>query len=195
MREAKVRVAIAGVDLAARNDRPTGVAVAVCNRDCMLRTVISRPLTDDEILQLLERHGVRIAVIDAPLQLPRSGGYRAVERKFMSIGARLLPLTLKSMRMLALRGMRLANMLRSRGVEVYETHPRSVLLICRLEDAVALAERVGVKTYLNSREIDRHAEDAIVALAVGVCVYRGCASLVRDVDGAIAYIPNDKCKG
>jgi predicted nuclease with RNAse H fold len=190
----KAKITIAGLDLAAKPQRPTGIAIAECDHDCELRLVESKPLSDNEIVETLLQYDTRITVIDAPLSLPQKGGYRSVERKFISIGGRLLPLTIKSMRMLALRAMQLASTLRRLNIKVYETHPRSVLRICGVKSGVQLVERVSIKIYSKLDRLAKHAEDALIALAVGVCIHRGCAGFVTDIDGVIVYIPHYKCK-
>ncbi len=189
-------VGIAGVDLAACKNRPTGLAVVHCGiGGCRLTRLLSGRLSDEDIVRIISGEHAEIAVFDAPLSLPESGGFRRVERKFMRIGGKLLPLTMRSMRLLAERAMRLAERLRSIGVEVYETHPRSVLRICSASSPAEIAERLGVEgVKLRLARMDRHEADALTAALVGVCIYKACVTYVKDVDGVIAYIPNELCK-
>jgi uncharacterized protein len=88
--------------------------------------------SDEEIRELVTRVRPRLIVIDAPLSLPRgrrtiedrSGPHlRECDRELLRRHIRFFPLTLGPMRMLTVRGMRLAAEFRELGHPVVEGYP------------------------------------------------------------------------
>ncbi|ALL00161.1 hypothetical protein Pyrde_0111 [Pyrodictium delaneyi] len=183
----------AGVDLAASPRRPSGVAI-VCTTSPTEHLHIKRLTmlySDAEITELILRDHARMVAIDAPLSLPPEGqGFRNVERQLLSLGGRLLPLTLSSMRKLALRAIKLKEALEKAGVVVIETHPSSVLRIadCSYIDVCNL---FGLHL---PREASRHEEDALVAALVAFCATRDCGYRVEGSDGAIYVLRPGICR-
>ncbi|ABM80313.1 DUF429 domain-containing protein [Hyperthermus butylicus] len=191
MREATT---VAGIDLAASPHRPTGVAIAWRTTDkWRLTSVTTASYTDSQLIDLLAGSGVQIVVVDAPLTLPETGGFRRVEKLFLRIGARLLPLTIGSMRKLAARAARLAKTLRDLDMEVYETHPASVLRIAGCNSVEELLRVIGIDAG-QPLPASRHALDAVVAVTVAVCIVEGCAESVAAEDGEIFYIRRKICE-
>jgi predicted nuclease with RNAse H fold len=192
----KAKTLIAGIDLASSSHGVTGIALGFCSgRRCKVLFVNSSRMNDAEILAVLNSYGVGIVVMDAPLYPPDGRPYRTVERKFLRIGGRLLPLTMESMEKLAVRAVRLANAIASLGAKVWETHPSSVMRISMCTSVYELLEKIAVQIPEDLRASNRHEVDALISLAVGFCLYRGCAGLVCAEDGCLAYIPHYKCKG
>jgi len=154
---------VAGVDLAASSKKPT-----YC---CFLRfgeVSFAKLRSDGEILEALKRFGPELAVVDAPLSLPEPGrSFRTFELEAIRRGAKLLPLSIKSMALLAERGAALARALRAAGVEVLETHPHSA------------AKRLGFKSTKElakaalELELSKGEADALACCAVGVLAKRG----------------------
>jgi uncharacterized protein len=87
---------------------------------------------DDEIRAVVREGRPELVIIDAPLSLPRgrrtiedrSGPHlRACDRELLRRHIRFFPLTLGPMRMLTVRGMRLAHEFRADGYSVVEGYP------------------------------------------------------------------------
>ena len=102
---------VAGVDLAAREHNPTGVAFIAKDR-AEAETV----RTDEEIIEFIERSGAALVAVDAPLLM---SGERYAERFLRGYGA--LPLSVPGMRLLCERAVALR--LKIRGARVIEVFP------------------------------------------------------------------------
>ncbi|BEP18615.1 hypothetical protein PYJP_19670 [Pyrofollis japonicus] len=164
---------IAGLDLAAIHRRPTGLAIL----DTATRSIIflEEVFSDEDVVDPIMHHRVGLVVVDAPLSFPPRGrGFRDVERMAMAKGARFLPLTMRSMIMLAERAIRLKRMLEVAGIIVVETHPSSSLKISGCSFSQLLEE---LNVSLPRRPRSRHEEDAIIAALTGLCVLEDCAEL------------------
>ncbi len=123
-----------------------------------------------------------LVIIDAPLSLPKSGGFRDFERKVISRGYRLLPIKSGPMRGLAVVGSRIRKGLESRGVVVLETHPTSALKALGIDrdDVVRLFSPI-----LSSPPRSRDDIDALVCLLVGMLYLRGEAEIFEGDDGSM----------
>ncbi|BES82612.1 DUF429 domain-containing protein [Pyrodictium abyssi] len=183
----------AGVDLAALPRKPTGVAIicALESRELPSLAAVSELYHDDEITQLLLEHNVSVAAIDAPLSLPPPGhGFRHVERKLLSIGGRLLPLTMEPMRRLAERANELRKVLDKHGITVIETHPTSVLRVGKCSTYHELYSLFGLHP---PSDMSRHEMDALVAALVAYCVHRDCGLQVSADDGVLYVLRPGIC--
>jgi len=144
---------VVGVDLRGKAHNPTGMASC---RDGSVETAVL--YEDAEILDWTVAHQPDLVSIDAPLSLPRGrltpfdddptrvscGIVRDAERRLWSRGIRVYPALIRHMQSLTSRGLRLAEALRARGVEVIESYPgaaQDVLGIPRKGVAVELLGR------------------------------------------------------
>ena len=179
---------IAGLDLAASEKRVTGLAILDRDKRTFIR--VTSVHTDGQILGAVLHEKVSVVVIDAPLSFPRPGNaFREVELEAMRRGARLLPLTMPSMRLLILRARKLVEELRSRGIEVYETHPSSALRLSRCSLG-ELLQRLGV--VLGEAQLNRHERDAVIAAIVGLCIFDGCADRI-EAGGEVMFLLKRVC--
>ncbi len=113
----------AGVDLTASSRRETAVCVVTFKTSAVFFHV----RTDDELLDVLGRASPRVVAVDAPLSLPSAGrGQRRCDVEVRRLGVPILPPTIGPMRLLSERGMRVAALLRERGLKVIEVYPRGV---------------------------------------------------------------------
>ncbi len=171
---------VVGVDLAVPGRGWIGLA-AVEARSLVLE---SAALTREAVYvaEYVMSHVPHMVVIDAPLSLPERGGFRRAERWAMRmLSARLLPLTLASMRLLASTGAELRQ--RLQWTTVVETHPSSAARLAGAADAEAFLECLGLSPGLPRgmpRSKRRHVVDAVVAAAVGALLARGEALLYGD---------------
>ena len=105
---------ILGIDLAGKQENPSGVAFLVDHKKINLFTRYD----DKEILDLINDLKPQVIVIDAPLSLPKGrccleknckcavgGHFRQAERDIRQYG-RVLPLTFMGMKMLTMRGIK-----------------------------------------------------------------------------------------
>jgi uncharacterized protein len=118
---------IVGIDLAGKYENPSGICILNNNK-----MIFSTVYTDHDILELIKEQKPLLIVIDAPLSLPKGrcclekececaigGHFRKAERDIRPYGS-VLPLTFTGMKMLTMRGIKLASELR-KEYEVIET--------------------------------------------------------------------------
>lgn len=111
---------ILGIDLAAKEYNPTGICYYYKKLECK---ILKR---DIEILDLIEILRPKIIVIDAPLSMEKFP-YRDSEKELLKRGFRPMPLTIKSIRELAERAIRLKKIFEEKyNSDVLETFPRAV---------------------------------------------------------------------
>lgn len=180
-------VICAGIDLAAREHRPTGVAVVYASSPFNIEVIYSGILyKDPEIIDVLERHRVEVVAIDSPLALPGNGrGYRDVDIEMVKRGFHVLPPAWSYMKELTCRAIALTQQLLSKGFRIIETHPKSALKSSGCSSFSDLLTRVGAKARIRSR----HEQDAIVAALVCVFHSYGLGLVVKAGDGEIVLLP------
>jgi len=179
---------VTGVDLAAKSSNPTGIAVLDADERRFL--VIEHVYSDDEIVGIVTATSSSIVVIDAPLSFPpRGAAFRKVELEAIKRGARLLPLTMPTMRALIKRALGIATSLQRLGVSVYETHPWSALRLsgCSFRE---LLERLGIANI--GKRLSRHERDAVIAALVGLCTLEDCAERF-EADGDALFLLKKIC--
>lgn len=144
---------VVGVDLRGNPRNPTGWALCVGAQvtTCELRS-------DEEILQQTLNAAPDLVSIDAPLALPRGrkspfddspcrevgGIVRDAERILWSRGIGVYPALIPHMQGLTARGIRLAKLLRARGITVIESYPgaaQDILGIPRKKRDLSLLRR------------------------------------------------------
>ncbi len=182
------RAAYIGIDLAASEKRCTGFAALT--EEFSGRIVLRRATCifgDIDIVNevLYFRNYVSskvIIAIDAPLS--NAVKFREVDRRMISLGFRVFPPTFKWMKVLTIRGTRLARELAKRGLKVIETHPRSVLLSSGCASLCELVQQLGLET----RETDlrnEHIRDALLAAIAALCYVKRCGKAIEASDGCI----------
>lgn len=149
-----------GVDLAARESKPSGISVISVNDEHLELVFVGKVKKDEEILKLLVKYQVKAVAVDSPLSLPTSGFYRELDLKLKKMGFRVLPPAWKAMRELTLRAMKLANALRNLGIEVFETHPFSCMKSSQCRSFDSLMRVLGLTV---PRMLDKDEKDSIVA--------------------------------
>ena len=182
-------VICAGIDLAASEHRPTGIAIV--NAPALPKLVfllIKEVYKDSEIIWLVKSHGVESVAIDSPLSLPSSGqGYRKVDLEMIKSGFRVLPPGWNSMKKLTLRAIGIRKALQDMNINVVETHPLSALKSSGCRSLEELLEATGAR--LQSSTLSKHEKDAVIAAVVCVyCAFKLCKSICAE-DGSIALLP------
>ncbi len=111
---------IFGLDLASKEKNPTGI----CYYDKELNFSIL--YSNEEIIKYIKKVLPDLVVIDAPLSLEKLP-FRDSERELIKRGFRPMPLTIKSIRELAERAIKIKEILeKDFKIEVIETFPRAV---------------------------------------------------------------------
>jgi predicted nuclease with RNAse H fold len=172
-----------GLDLAAKQDRCSGIAVI----DSYYGEVVSAGClrTDNEIISFVSDLKPSVIAIDAPLT--NKPEIREVDKLMIKLGFRVFPPSFKWMRQLSLRGYELMTKLNTPEFTIIETHPKSVLKHVGLKNFKELLDLIGVK--LGELQVtNKHVEDALIASAVAYCYILGRVSKVSSHDGVIYLV-------
>lgn len=183
-------VICAGLDLAAREHRPTGIAIVEAWGPGFIHLAnVTIAYRDLDIVEILKKTRTDTIAIDSPLSLPTNNRkYREVDLEMIKRGFRVLPPSWRYMRELTLRAMKLASTLKTIGIEVIETHPLSALKSSNCSTPERLFQTVFSKP-IDILGISKHEVDAIIASIVCVYHYHGASLPVRAPDGLIALLP------
>lgn len=185
---------VVGVDLAGSRKRWTGL----CYLDEGLRCELRKAKDDEEIVGFVVERMPKLVAIDAPLSLPRgwrgadAGGpaYRECDKRLLEMGIRLLPLTLRPMTMLTMRGIGLKRRLEELGYKVIEVYPggaQDVLGISRkCCEIKAGLEALGLKGLENAGKDEL---DAATCALVGWMYLRGMCVEVGDPEEGVIVMP------
>ncbi len=182
---------ILGIDLAGKYENPSGICIF--NEHGMN---LSTEFTDKDILQLIDKLKPTIIVIDAPLSLPKGrcclekncecaigGHFRKAELDMRKYGS-VLPLTFHGMKMLTLRGVKLASELKE-NYEVLESHPRTTQKILEFKDSLS-----GLNKFFKvSHCATVHELDAGILALTGWLYEKDCCIELGDPDEGIIIIP------
>jgi len=179
---------VVGVDLAGSPNRVTGL----CCLDSRLSCELARAKSDDEIFSFVQEMDPMLIAVDAPLSFPISGGgFRKCDRELKKMGVKPLPLTLRGMRMLTERAIKLKRVLKELGYEVIEVFPSGAQKFLNLpskksgdKDLRDGLLSLGIRRI--PREIDIHVLDAITCAFVGLLYLKGkCIEVGDPVEGVI----------
>lgn len=202
VREARrLRARVIGIDLAGSPRHDTGACVIEGPR--RLRAAVLH--SDREVLEFIQPLHPQLVVIDAPLSLPRgratiedrSGPHlRECDRELVRRKIPFFPLTLGPMRMLTVRGMRLAKTLARKGFPVVEGYPggaQDILGIPRKRagrDALQRGLRAqGLGGDLERRPLSHDELDAVTIAWVGWCFQKGRGNLIGDPSEGLMLLP------
>ena len=156
-----IKMKILGIDLAGKEENPTGISIFD-----RYKMDLSTIYTDQDILKLIDELKPTVIVIDTPLSLPKGrccleknckcavgGHFRQAEKDIRQYG-RVLPLTFHGMKMLTLRGVKLASELKN-DYELLESHPRTIQKILKFRDQLSgLNQFFRVSSNATEHELD-----------------------------------------
>lgn len=190
-----------GIDLAGSPKRDTGVCVLEGPR--RLRAFILH--SDGEIRELVRSARPDLVVVDAPLSLPRgrrtiedrSGPHlRECDRELLRLKLPFFPLTLGPMRMLTVRGMRLARSIARDGTSVVEGYPGGAQDLWKIPRKKAGELRLqrslrtlGLAGDLVRRRLTHDELDAVTIAWVGWGYLKGQGVLIGDPDEGLMLLP------
>ena len=163
---------IIGIDLAAKEKNPTGMAL-MDEESIRCLTLY----TNLEIFSQIASFQPSIIAIDAPLTLDVN---RYADRYLRRYGA--LSLNLPSMRMLAERGLMISEYLKGKGFKVIEVFPTATAKIL----GFYRKNKVEMLSYFKDFKIEggknKHEVDALIAAYTGWLYTRG---MCREIDGVV----------
>ncbi len=193
---------VTGIDLAGKKENLSGIAVLEMDKVNLKNKVSLKTLySDEEILKKIKEIHPSLIAIDAPLSLPKGrcclenececavgGHFRQAERDIRPYG-RVLPLTFKGMKILTLRGIKLAKELR-KEYQVIETHPRTSQKMLGFDD---LKHDLG-RFFKLSEDVTDHELDASLAALTGLLYLKDCYLKLGDPrEGTIVIPSDDRC--
>jgi predicted nuclease with RNAse H fold len=182
-----------GIDLAGLSKNPTGLALLKGNA---VKT--SLVYTDSEILENMTRNVPSLIAIDAPLSLPKRGEvFRKADREMIKKGYRVFPLTLLAMKKLALRAIRLNNLIEEKAYKTIEVHPTSTrkALQIPLKDWKAIQEvlkKLGLKGELETRPLASHEIDAVTAALTAALHLKNQTEPIGDEEEGCIIVPKKR---
>lgn len=154
---------IMGIDLAAKNKNPTGIAVLKCKK---VKTFLL--YTDSQLIETITLNNPYIIAIDAPFSLPKKGIFRKADKEMIKQGYRVFPPRLPSMKKLTQRAVRLNRILSESGFKTIEVHPTSTCKALSIpikdkEKVQTVLTQIGLKGDFKVRPLTLHEIDAILA--------------------------------
>ncbi len=174
---------IAGIDLSASPAKETVIALLMPGKKLIALYYAG---TDREIVKVVAKHTPSLVIVDAPMSVSKEP-FREQEIKALRDGARLLPLTISSMKKLMKRGAGLYTLLSKTipKANIFETHPFSASFFLGFKNTASLISNL-FKVKLGKDECD-----AITCCIVGYLYTAGFAS---SYGGSPPFILPDKSK-
>lgn len=178
---------VAGLDLSGSEKKPSGW--------CLIdgRRVTTKLLySDDEILNEVTNARPVIIAIDAPLTMPKEGGFRHVDKELMKLKGKPLPPLMPGMRSLTMRAIGLITRINelSLNIKILETHPQTAasrLNVSRSSKQVLEALKAyGLKPF--ERNVSKHEVDAMLAALTAWLYLIGKVEEVK-ADNGIIVLP------
>ncbi|MCS7095538.1 MAG: DUF429 domain-containing protein [Candidatus Bathyarchaeota archaeon] len=179
---------IIGLDLAGRQENPTGWALWK-NKKVKTSTVYK----DEEILRQISENKPESVAIDAPLQLPKEGIFRKVDKEMMRRGFRVFPPGLPAMRMLTIRAMELNKLITEMGIKTFEVHPSSTrralnMPLKKWEEIQKVLETMGILDCVN-RKMTSHEIDATTAALTAYLHKQGLTEVIGNSEDGYVIVP------
>ena len=178
---------IIGIDLAGNPKNDTGFCILNVENETGEKSVTTRILhSNSEIIKKIIQIKPELIAIDAPLIF--SGKQRECDNKLRKYGA--LPVTLKGMEVLAVRGAGLADELEQMHlnfIEVFSTASAKILGLHKSRGTLIQKELInmGLKGDTEKRMLSKDELDAIFAAITGYLYLIGQSESIGDENGKI----------
>ncbi len=152
-----------GIDLAGKTENPTGCALW---KDRTVKT--SLIYTDNEILEDIAHSKPLIIAIDAPFSFPKRGLLRKADKEMIRRGYRVFPPSMKTMRKLTVRAIKLNKLIAEKGYKIIEVHPTSTRKALNMpskdwKEIQKILKSVGLEGDFKVRTLSPHEIDAVTA--------------------------------
>lgn len=180
-----------GIDLAASSKRPTGFCI-LKELECTTGIIKS----DEEILNLAKVNP-KIIAIDSPLSFSSNNKpFRICDLEARRRGYFVLPLSMKTMEKLTIRGIKLKRDFNRMGYQVIEVFPTGAFLALgiippkkNIEKAIKGLKELGL-VFSNEKTI--HELDAIVSAYVAYKYYKGEVEVLGNNEEGTIVIPKKR---
>ncbi|MGC8998835.1 MAG: DUF429 domain-containing protein [Candidatus Bathyarchaeia archaeon] len=180
---------IIGIDLAGKEENPTGLALWQ-NKNvetCLI-------YTNNEILEKVFSTNPKIVAIDAPLKLPKSGIFRKADKELIKKGYRVFPPGLPAMKKLTLRAIELNRLITERGIQTIEVHPASTRKALDMptkdwKTIQSILKSIGLAGSLSKHMLTPHEIDAVTAALTGYLYMEGLTEFVGDHEEGYVVVP------
>lgn len=183
----------AGLDLAAKETNPSGLAILKSSTGKPQLTSLTNVLSDEDIIKALK--GVDYLAIDAPLisgEMPK--GYREAERQLIGWGLKLM--TPSFLSGLVKRAQAIVKKLPA-SVKVIEVHPRSSALMLGLNIARPLFNQPKINKLIDDNHMacaNKHQFDGLVASYTAYLHYQKMTRFAGQNGSFIALPPSRNIK-
>lgn len=183
-----LNLTIIGLDLAGKQENPTGLALWK-NKKVKTFTVYS----NGEILRQIGENKPESVAIDAPLKSPKEGIFRKADMEMIKRGFRVLPPGLPAMRMLTIRAIELNKLITEMGIKTIEVHPSSTRRALNMplknwSEIQKVLETMGIVDCID-HEMTPHEIDAIIAALTAYLHRWGLTEAVGDNEGGWIIVP------
>ncbi len=188
--------AVAGIDLAAKEQNNTGV--------CILSTRASLKLVrgDEALIWEIKNAKPEVVAIDAPLTLPKGrcclkqdckcrtqgANLRLADKELISRGYRVFPPAFAWMKNLTERGVRLSRLLGRYSYRVIEVHPRTSLLALKWKEA-DVYEYLKREGYGEVKTKNKHEFDALICAITALLYLKGETIQVGSMEEGQIVVP------
>ena len=180
-----MKVTVAGVDLAGNPKNESGYCLL--SVEDKVKSVETKILySDEDIMSELMKANPDLTAVDAPLT------YAGVNRKCDELlhGYGALPVTLRGMEVLAVRGSALAGKMKKldlRFIEVFSTGSARILGVYSKDDFTMQKSMIGLDLHgnINDRILSRDELDAVTAAVTGYLHLVGKSRSVGDESGEV----------
>jgi predicted nuclease with RNAse H fold len=181
--------AIIGIDLAGKPENPTGWAVWE-NKKVKTNLIC----TDEEILEGITRSKPAIIAVDAPFTLPKSGMFRKADREMIRRGYRVFPPSLRAMKKLTTRAIKLTKLIGKGGYETIEVHPTSTRKALSMPSKdwgkiQTILKRIGLEGDIKGRVLTSHEVDAVTAALTAYLHMKSRTEALGDEEEGYIIVP------
>lgn len=181
--------AIIGIDLAGKPENPTGWAVGE-NKKVKTNLIY----TDEEILEGITRSKPAIIAVDAPFTLPKSGIFRKADREMIRRGYRVFPPSLRAMKKLTKRAMKLNKLIAKSGYETTEVHPTSTRKALSMPSKdwgkiQTILKRIGLEGDIKEHVLTYHEIDAVTTALTAYLHIKSRTEALGDEEEGYIIVP------
>ncbi len=181
-------VIVGGIDPSSSPKRPSGIAIV--SKDNIL--FIAKVYYDSEIIGVIKEYKPIVVAIDSPLS--HNKGFRKVDIEMKKHGYPVLPPNWPAMIKLIDRSLKLVEQIRSLGVEVIETHPKSALKSsgCKSIEELVLQRYRDHELVERISNCTKDEKDALIAALVALDYIESRATVIKASDETI-YLLSKSC--